>query len=68
MAATERVKIDIVTLFPEMCSVPLGESMMGRAQAMTGLASTQVENFCASVRQGAQGVAGAAEYQPGAIL
>ena len=26
------MKIDIVTLFPEMCRVPLGESMMKRAQ------------------------------------
>lgn len=26
------MKIDIVTLFPEVCSVPLGESIMGRAQ------------------------------------
>lgn len=26
------MKIDIVTIFPEMCSAPLGASMMGRAQ------------------------------------
>lgn len=26
------MKIDIVTLFPEVCSAPLGESIMGRAQ------------------------------------
>ncbi len=27
------MKIDIVTLFPQVCAVPLGESIMGRAQA-----------------------------------
>jgi len=27
------VKIDIVTLFPQVCAAPLGESIMGRAQA-----------------------------------
>jgi tRNA (guanine37-N1)-methyltransferase len=27
------MKIDIVTLFPEMCRAPLGESMLGKAQA-----------------------------------
>ena len=26
------MRVDIVTLFPEICRVPLGESMMGRAQ------------------------------------
>jgi tRNA (guanine37-N1)-methyltransferase len=26
------VRVDIITLFPEVCRVPLGESMMGRAQ------------------------------------
>ncbi|MEM1297381.1 MAG: tRNA (guanosine(37)-N1)-methyltransferase TrmD, partial [Verrucomicrobiota bacterium] len=26
------MKIDIVTIFPEMCRLPLGESMMKRAQ------------------------------------
>ena len=26
------MKIDILTIFPEMCRVPLGESMLGRAQ------------------------------------
>jgi tRNA (guanine37-N1)-methyltransferase len=26
------MKIDIVTIFPEMCAAPLGQSMMGRAQ------------------------------------
>jgi tRNA (guanine37-N1)-methyltransferase len=26
------VRVDIITLFPEICRVPLGESMMGRAQ------------------------------------
>jgi tRNA (guanine37-N1)-methyltransferase len=26
------VRVDIITLFPELCRIPLGESMMGRAQ------------------------------------
>jgi len=26
------MKIDIITIFPEMCAAPLGQSMMGRAQ------------------------------------
>ena len=26
------MKIDIITIFPEMCRVPLAESIMGRAQ------------------------------------
>jgi tRNA (guanine37-N1)-methyltransferase len=26
------VRVDIITLFPEICRIPLGESMMGRAQ------------------------------------
>ncbi len=26
------MRVDIITLFPESCRVPLGESMMGRAQ------------------------------------
>ena len=42
--------------------------MMGRAQAMTGLATTQVENFCATVREEAQNFPDAANYKPGAIL
>jgi adenylosuccinate lyase len=42
--------------------------MMGRAQAMTGLATTQVENFCAMVREEAQSFPDAANYTPGAIL
>ncbi len=42
--------------------------MMGRAQAMTGLASVQVENFCATVREEAQNFPAAADYKPGAIL
>ncbi len=29
---TNDVRVDIITLFPEICRVPLGESMMGRAQ------------------------------------
>ena len=42
--------------------------MMGRAQAMTGRAATQVENFCATVREEAQSFPAAANYTPGAIL
>jgi adenylosuccinate lyase len=42
--------------------------IMGRAQAMTGLATTQVENFCATVREEAQSFPDAANYTPGAIL
>lgn len=42
--------------------------MMNRAQAMTGLAATQVDNFCSAVRDDAQNFPSAAEYQPGAIL
>ena len=42
--------------------------MMGRAQAMTGLAAVQVDNFCATVREEAQSFPAAANYTPGAIL
>lgn len=42
--------------------------MMNRAQAMTGLAATQVDNFCTAVREDAQNFPSAAEYKPGAIL
>ena len=42
--------------------------MMARAQAMTGLATTQVENFCATVREEAQNFPDATNYKPGAIL
>jgi tRNA (guanine37-N1)-methyltransferase len=31
-AATEGMKVDIITLFPEICRAPLNESMMKRAQ------------------------------------
>jgi tRNA (guanine37-N1)-methyltransferase len=31
------VRVDIITLFPEVCRAPLGESMMGRAQQMGAL-------------------------------
>ena len=31
--ACPTLKIDIVTLFPQVCVAPLGESIMGRAQA-----------------------------------
>ncbi|MEC8332606.1 MAG: adenylosuccinate lyase [Verrucomicrobiota bacterium] len=39
-----------------------------RAQAMTGLAAEQVDDFCISVRQQASNVPAAASYTPGAIL
>ncbi len=42
--------------------------MMGRAQAMTGLASTQVEKFCEAVREEAAHAPSAANYAPGDIL
>ncbi len=32
LLATNRVKVDIITLFPEICRAPLSESMMKRAQ------------------------------------
>ncbi len=32
------MRVDIITLFPEICRVPLGESMMGRAQEAGTLA------------------------------
>ena len=38
------------------------------AQAMTGMAADQVDNFCAQVRQEAEGFPEAHSYQPGAIL
>jgi tRNA (guanine37-N1)-methyltransferase len=31
------VRVDIITLFPELCRIPLGESMMGRAQETRAL-------------------------------
>jgi tRNA (guanine37-N1)-methyltransferase len=31
------VRVDIITLFPELCRIPLGESMMGRAQETQAL-------------------------------
>lgn len=42
--------------------------MMGRAQAMTGLAATQVENFCANVKKEAEKCPAGADYKAGAIL
>jgi adenylosuccinate lyase len=42
--------------------------MMQRAQAMTGLAATQVDHFCATVRRESQKIPNAASYTPGAIL
>jgi tRNA (guanine37-N1)-methyltransferase len=41
---TNRVRVDIITLFPELCRVPLGESIMGRAQAI-GALDLQVHNL-----------------------
>ncbi len=38
------MKIDILTLFPEICRVPLGESMMKRAQE-NGIADITVHNL-----------------------
>jgi tRNA (guanine37-N1)-methyltransferase len=38
------VRVDIITLFPELCRVPLGESMMGRAQE-TGALDLRVHNL-----------------------
>ncbi|HEY3661950.1 MAG TPA: tRNA (guanosine(37)-N1)-methyltransferase TrmD [Chthoniobacterales bacterium] len=38
------MRVDIITLFPEVCRVPLGESMMGRAQ-QAGVLELQVHNL-----------------------
>ena len=38
------MRVDIITLFPELCRVPLGESMMGRAQA-AGVLDLHVHNL-----------------------
>jgi tRNA (guanine37-N1)-methyltransferase len=38
------VKVDIITLFPEICRVPLSESMMGRAQEC-GALDLQIHNL-----------------------
>jgi len=38
------VRVDIITLFPELCRVPLGESMMGRAQE-TGALDLRIYNL-----------------------
>ncbi|MFT4901798.1 MAG: adenylosuccinate lyase [Lentimonas sp.] len=43
-------------------------SMMARAQAMTGLAAKQVENFCVKVNKEAEKCPAAADYKAGAIL
>ena len=42
--------------------------MMSRAQAMPGLAATQVDKFCTAVREEAQNFPAAGSYTPGAIL
>ena len=38
------MRVDIITLFPELCRVPLGESMMGRAQE-TGALDLHIYNL-----------------------
>jgi tRNA (guanine37-N1)-methyltransferase len=38
------VRVDIITLFPEICRIPLGESMMGRAQE-TGALDLHIHNL-----------------------
>jgi tRNA (guanine37-N1)-methyltransferase len=38
------VRVDIITLFPEVCRAPLGESMMGRAQE-AGALRLQIHNL-----------------------
>ncbi len=38
------MRVDIITLFPEICRVPLGESMMGRAQEV-GALELQIHNL-----------------------
>ena len=38
------MRVDIITLFPEICRVPLGESMMGRAQ-QTGALDLRIHNL-----------------------
>lgn len=38
------MRVDIITLFPELCRIPLGESIMGRAQE-TGALVLQVHNL-----------------------
>ncbi len=38
------MRVDIITLFPEVCRVPLGESMMGRAQE-TGALELKIHNL-----------------------
>ncbi|HSU86397.1 MAG TPA: tRNA (guanosine(37)-N1)-methyltransferase TrmD [Chthoniobacterales bacterium] len=38
------MRVDIITLFPELCRIPLGESMMGRAQE-TRVLDLQIHNL-----------------------
>jgi tRNA (guanine37-N1)-methyltransferase len=38
------VRVDIITLFPELCRVPLGESIIGRAQE-TGALDLRIHNL-----------------------
>jgi tRNA (guanine37-N1)-methyltransferase len=44
MTLCRRVKIDILTLFPEICRAPLGESMMKRAQE-NGIVDLRIHNL-----------------------
>ncbi len=41
---TNQVRVDIITLFPEICRAPLAESMMGRAQ-QSGVLELQIHNL-----------------------
>jgi len=43
-------------------------ALVEKAQAMTGMAASQVEHFCATVREEAANFPNAANYKPGAIL
>jgi len=43
-------------------------ALVDQAQSMTGMAATQVDHFCATVREEAENFPQAASYQPGAIL
>lgn len=38
------MRVDIITLFPELCRIPLGESIMGRAQE-AGALTLQIHNL-----------------------
>ena len=60
----ERLAVDSrLGLSPEQLA-----EMMERAQAMPGLAATQVDKFCTAVREEAQNFPAAGSYAPGTIL